>query len=202
MSHSLYKEPSIILNFAKITESVPLNSIHNEEVKDLKQELANEIESHQVTKQQYLISRVMSKSFWERWQFELDRCKELQKEKREMKFSFNHGLNNQNSATEQPCAIPKINRSLLRNPAEFGRYPSDKVFVGRVSFGVVKYQLYCGIHVAVKEFLPHTLKESVLKEAAFLVDLCHLYLPLLFGIPYSRVNKLTSLIGASFPIGA
>ena len=60
-------------------------------------------------------------------------------------------------------------------------------FVGKGSFGVVKYQTYRGIRVAVKEFLPRTMRESVLKEAAFLVELCHPYLPLLFGICTSEL---------------
>ena len=37
----------------------------------------------------------------------------------------------------------------------------DLHYLGRGSFEVVKLQLYRGIHVAVKELLPHSLKEDV-----------------------------------------
>lgn len=165
----------------------PMCSLHSEETRALKEELANEVKAHEATKQQKLISRVMAKTFWERWRFELDRSKQLLKEKREAKFSLKHGIISQKSSTQEPCTVPKINRSLLCNPVELGMYSDDRVFVGKGSFGVVKYQTYRGIQVAVKEFLPHTLKESVFKEAAFLVELCHPYLPLLLGVCTSKL---------------
>lgn len=57
-----------------------------------------------------------------------------------------------------------------------------EVYVGRGSFGIVKMQLYRGIAVAVKEFLPHTVAKDVMHEASILASLCHPYLPLLFGV--------------------
>lgn len=67
-----------------------------------------------------------------------------------------------------PCAC---DRSLLCEPIEFGESPD--LFVGRGSFGVVKCQTYRGISVAVKEFLPCTVKESVEREARLMLELCH-----------------------------
>lgn len=56
------------------------------------------------------------------------------------------------------------------------------VYLGRGSFAIVKAQMYRGIKVAVKEFLPRCVKDDVLQEAAILSHLCHLYLPLLLRI--------------------
>ena len=61
------------------------------------------------------------------------------------------------------------------------------LFVGRGSFGIVKYQIYHGIHVAVKEFLPRTVSDSVETEAQLMSKLYHPYLPLLFGICTSKI---------------
>ena len=47
---------------------------------------------------------------------------------------------------------------------------------------MVKLQLYRGIYVAVKEFLPRSVKEDVKSEAEIFASLCHPFLPYLFGI--------------------
>lgn len=90
---------------------------------------------------------------------------------------------------------------MLTNPSSLGDAPSDEdIFVGRGSFGVVKYQEFRGIDVAVKEFLPHTLAADVQKEGQILSKLCHPYLPLLFGIatdkyPYIIVMQYHAVDG-------
>ena len=94
------------------------------------------------------------------------------------------------SRSMQPIQVqvPRIDRSLLHDPIEFGDHPSDRdLFVGRGSFGVVKCQIYRGIRVAVKEFLPHTVQDSVMKEAHVQLGLCHPYLPLLLGVCISEL---------------
>ena len=55
-------------------------------------------------------------------------------------------------------------------------------YAGRGSFGIVKIQEFRGIQVAVKTFLPRSLKCDVYHEASILQRLCHPYLPLLMGI--------------------
>ena len=76
--------------------------------------------------------------------------------------------------------------------------------MGRGSFGIVKLQIYRGIHVAVKELLPHSNKEDVRNEAKILAHLCHPYLPYLFGIclqrqPYRIVMQFHGLLDHSYP---
>lgn len=57
-----------------------------------------------------------------------------------------------------------------------------KLYIGRGSFGIVRLQLYRGIHVAVKELLPKSVKQDIIHEAEVLARLCHPYLPCLFGV--------------------
>lgn len=109
--------------------------------------------------------------------------KKMQKANQELIMSSKHSHFRLSS-----CVIPSIDRSLFSNPVEFGEQPNDTdLFIGRGSFGVVKCQMYRGIYVAVKEFLPHTLQESVMKEARMLFNLCHPYLPLLLGVCVSKL---------------
>ncbi len=54
-----------------------------------------------------------------------------------------------------------------------------EVYIGRGSFSV---QYYRGIKVAVKEFLPRSMKVDVTNEAAILSLLNHPYLPYIFGM--------------------
>lgn len=143
----------------------------------LKQELASERAAHDDAKVHVLYSRQMAKTYWERWRYELEERKELQR--RNMELHFKH----QPSKSCSHVHVPRIDRSLLCNSTEFGESPrAEDLFVGRGSFGIVKLQMYHGICVAVKEFLPRTAKESVEREAQLMCELCHPYLPLLFGV--------------------
>ena len=69
--------------------------------------------------------------------------------------------------------IQEIDPTMLRNPVIDAK--EREHFVGRGCFGVVKVQLFRGIQVAVKEFLPRSLKADVMHEASILVGLCHPY---------------------------
>ncbi len=127
-----------------------------------------------------IVIKNMAKTFWERWRHELEEHKALQRRAQEQKF--NSYLTRSSDITES-SKLQVVDRSLLSDPIEFGKRPSDRdLFVGRGSFGVVKCQIYRGICVAVKEFLPHTVEESVVKEAQILSKLCHPYLPLFSGV--------------------
>lgn len=144
----------------------------------LKQELASEKAAHEDTKARVLCSRQMAKTYWERWRYELEERKALQRRSKELHFKHQPG-----SKQCSQVHVPRIDRSLLSNPTEFGESPrAEDLFVGRGSFGIVKLQMYHGICVAVKEFLPRTAKESVEREAQLMCELCHPYLPLLFGV--------------------
>ena len=104
----------------------------------------------------------MSRSFWERWQWELQQRKEyLQAQK-------------------------NISRSI----GSSGITRTTILDIGQGSFGVVKVQLYRGISVAVKEALPRTLLADVRREASILAQFSHPHVPYLFGVclrsrPYS-----------------
>lgn len=124
-----------------------------------------------------VVAKNMIKTFWERWRHELEERKVLQKRERELIFSFRHSIIPKCDVTS---TVPRVDRSLLINPTKSGENPD--FYVGRGSFGIVKCQMYRGICVAVKEFLPHTIEESVLREAQIMSKLCHPYLPLLFGV--------------------
>ena len=103
--------------------------------------------------------------------------------------------------------LPLIDRSMLTNPTQYGLSNTrDKdVFVGRGSFGVIKFQQYRGIQVAVKEFLPRTRAESVKYEANILLKLSHPYVPLLLGIctskyPFIMVMQYHGIDGRCVPL--
>ena len=76
--------------------------------------------------------------------------------------------------------VREIDHTMLRDPIVNGA--ASEEFVGRGCFGVVRVQLYRGIQIAVKEFLPKSIVADVMHEASILASLCHPYLPLLFGV--------------------
>ena len=88
---------------------------------------------------------------------------------------------------------------MLSNLIGHGNKKNDvELYVGRGSFGIVKFQAYRSLPLAVKEILPHTCAYSVRFEANIL--LTHPYLPLLFGIctteePYIMVMQYHSVDG-------
>ena len=62
---------------------------------------------------------------------------------------------------------------------------------------IVEYML-----LLIKEFLPHSVKDDVNNEARLLTQLCHPYLPYLFGVttesqPYRIVMQFHGLIDHS-----
>ena len=124
--------------------------------------------------------RCMAKTFWERWRYELEERKQHLAKEREFRFRAMHCIKSPGTTSTPSPTLPLIDRSMLANPIQC---ESDKdIFVGRGSFGVIKFQQYKGIPVAVKEFLPRTRAESVRYEASILLKLSHPYVPLLLGI--------------------
>ena len=112
----------------------------------------------------------MARSYWERWNWE------LQKRKEEV------ALNRSTRSRPKQCSSQKvyeIEPSMLKDPKEES---AQELWIGRGSFGVLKLQLYRGIKVVSKELLPKTLLEDVHHEASILTKRCHPYLPYLFGV--------------------
>ena len=114
----------------------------------------------------------MSQSFWERWRWELQQRKEVMKREKVLMSGAN-GVK-----TCQTLRIHEIDPQSLANPSLIS--DDHSTYIGRGSFGVVRVQVYRGIKVAVKEYLPHSVACDVRREARVLSMFCHPYLPLLF----------------------
>ena len=146
----------------------------------LKADLAESKKEQRKAETRSIIHRNMARSYWDRWHQQLDERKALMKREADIHFRFRHSLPQKD---EKVSHLPVIDRRLLNDPSSLGHSLSDEdIFVGRGSFGVVKYQEFRGIKVAVKEFLPRTVALDVQREGQMLSKLCHPYLPLLFGI--------------------
>ncbi len=109
----------------------------------------------------------MARTFWDRWQWELQKRKEAIQE------------------VPSPLCSSKpkvhiIDPASLHDPTIDSK-PTE-VYIGRGSFSVVRLQYYRGMKVAVKEFLPRSIKVDVTNEAAILSLLNHPYLPYIFGM--------------------
>ena len=126
----------------------------------------------------------MSRSFWERWQWELQQRKEYLQAQKNYSRSFRSGSGITNTT------ILEIDPKHLLLPPSMQSV--DECYIGRGSFGVVKVQLYRGISVAVKEALPRTLLADVRREASILAQFGHPHVPYLFGVslrsrPYCNI---------------
>ena len=83
-------------------------------------------------------------------------------------------------STSSSAQLNEGNPELLINPTIEGRM--QDLYLGRGSFAIVRLQMYRGLSVAVKEFLPHSILSDVLHEASVLVKLSHPFLPYFFGV--------------------
>ena len=94
--------------------------------------------------------------------------------------------------------IHEIDPQLLANPTLI--LDDSATYIGRGSFGVVRVQVYRGMKVAVKEYLPHSVACDVRREPRVLSMLCHPFLPLLFGVvtsvrPFRLIMQYHALNG-------
>lgn len=121
----------------------------------LKAELANSKKAQEKSDAQSILHRNMARTYWDRWHQELDERKALMSREIDYLFRLRHSLKMPRSGDTKTAHLPIIDRNMLTNPSSLGETASDEdIFVGRGSFGVVKYQEFRGINVAVKEFLP------------------------------------------------
>lgn len=139
-------------------------------MKELKNELDHAKEKVKKGEQHVLLLKNMSRTYWERWRWELEKRKEA------MMVNTRIGLHLQSRNTFHPV-VNEIDQSMLTDCDQ-----QKEFYIGRGSFGIVRLQMYRAIHVAVKELLPLSVKDDVLHEARILAHLCHPYLPLLFGV--------------------
>lgn len=133
------------------------------ELKAVKQNLKEG--EHKIT-----VLRSMSRTYWERWRWELEKRKEaiLMKSRVSSRVHSLHPV------------VHEIDPSLLTDPVVNEK--QQEHYIGRGSFAVVRLQLYRGIYVAVKELLPKSVKEDVQNEAEILATLCHPFLPQFYGV--------------------
>ena len=120
----------------------------------------NQLKASQDKLQMY---KNMARTYWERWRWECQKRKECSSQRC--------------SSTTDILIPPQINPAMLNDLTE-----GLTNYLGRGSFGIVKLQLYRGIYVAVKKFLPRTFISDVIAEAKCLMKLSHPNLPHFFGI--------------------
>ncbi len=137
---------------------------------DLKGELKAVKQSVKKGEHRITVLKGMSRTYWERWRWELEKRKEAMITNSRVS-SHKHSLH---------PVVHEVDPSLLTDPVVNEK--RQEHYLGRGSFGVVRLQLYRGIYVAVKELLPKSVKEDVKHEAEILATLCHPFLPQLFGI--------------------
>ena len=153
----------------------------SERIASLKEEVQREQHLRKESDKKVIHYRMMARSYWERWHWELLQRKEaLQRSRGGTRVSV------------EPRLL-EIDEALLLNPEI--ELQESEVYVGQGSFGVVKLKLFRGIKVAVKELQPLTMLKDVEHEACNVGKLCHPFLPYLFGIctqkqPYKIVIQL------------
>lgn len=104
----------------------------------------------------------MSRTYWERWRWELGKRRELMVNERLAR----------SRRQDSKVILRQIDPSMLKDPIINGE--REEYYVGRGSFGIVRLQVFRDIQVAVKEFLPHSLQEDVTHEAYILNSLSSL----------------------------
>lgn len=122
------------------------------------------------------VYRHMSRTYWERWHWELQKRREAMTELR---------MQHNSSTVKERIHVHQIEPSTISDCVIDGE--PREVYIGRGCFGIVRLQSYRGICVAVKELLPQTVLADVMHEARILSLLCHPNLPYLFGVCTSDV---------------
>ena len=144
-----------------------------EDIKRLREELTAESKLRQKAGLNVIAQRNRARTFWERWRWELEK-------RREAMISLCQQRVRTSPTVGKSVHVQEIDPSMLHDPVIDGK--SEVHYVGRGSFGIVRAQVLRGILVAVKEFLPRTVKADVIHEASLLNRICHPYLPFLIGI--------------------
>ena len=144
--------------------------------------------------QKVVLYKNMSRSYCERWQWELEQRKECMVRERGLLARVGSA-----KAAEVKLKVHEIDPNSLQNPLADTSDKATDIFVRRGSFGVVRLQNYRRMTVAVKELLPRTLAADVYKEVMMLVRFCHPYLPRLFEVitsqlPYSIFMQYHGLL--------
>ena len=141
----------------------------------------------------------MSRSYWKRWHWELQKRREaMALELGTSRRRSTHHLDGGASEHTVASYLHEINPADLVNPE--GTTNPMELWIGRGTFSVVKLQVYRGMQVAVKELLPQAVLNDVCHEAMITMKLCHRHLPYLFGVctlekPYVSIHRKRWLRG-------
>ena len=143
-------------------------------------------EKNELEKKVNLYKR-MARSFWERWQWELKERKDASMREKILSHQKRNIVVTPMNALQ--IKLHNINRALLSDPI-----PQGTVVLGQGSFGIVKLKTFRGMYVAVKELFSRTVLSDVHNEARMLMQVCHPFLPYLFGVstnqqPYCLVMQ-------------
>ena len=162
-----------------------MRKIERKPVRKLKRELKEERTKADIHAKRIIRLTAMARSYWERWRWELQKRQETL-------------LTTPIDKITKLTNLHEIDEAFLLN------LKGGEKYLGRGCFGIVKLQVYRGILVAVKQLLPQSLKEDVQHEAEILSQLCHPYLPYLFGVitkrqPYSIIMQFHGLKDISYP---
>lgn len=135
--------------------------------------------------------KCMTRTFWERWRWEI--------EKRKEEFLVNRRVI---VPTSDVHSLQKVDPCLLHNPGDDKR---TECYLGRGSFGIVTLKKYRGIDVAVKQLHIRSVLRDVEHEAQMIACLCHPFLPYLFGVctasrPYKIVTQFHGFKNPPFSI--
>ena len=115
--------------------------------------------------------KCMARTFWERWRWEIEKRRELMLSSTRIGRALHANVSPQNFLEIEPGALhPKLAGT------------SSNYYLGRGSFGIVSLQMFRGMQVAVKELHIHAVLDDVQQEARILANLCHPFLPYLFGV--------------------
>lgn len=137
-------------------------------IQHLKKEVASEMDLRKQAEKSVSTYKSISRTYWERWRWELHKRREAIKELRMSKVS--------KATSSTNYFLHEIDESMLKDPLE------GETYLARGCFGIVRLQKYRGMQVAVKEFLPRSLAIDVIKEASILASLSHPYVPFLYGV--------------------
>lgn len=153
----------------------------------LKTDIDNKQSQLEATQNKMQMYKNMARTYWERWRWE------SQKRKESVVPHVYHRQPSQHCPATDTMLPPQINSAMLNNLTE-----DITNYIGRGSFSIVKLQLYRGIYVAVKQFLPRTFINDVITEAKCLMKLSHPNLPHVFGIcteklPYCIVMQFEGI---------
>ena len=115
--------------------------------------------------------KCMTRTLWERWRWEVEKRKELMLGSTRIGRAL-HAIGSPQTLSEiEPDALHLI-------PAG----TSPNYYLGRGSFGIVTLRMFRGMPVAVKELHIHAVLDDLQQEAGMLANLCHPFLPYLFGV--------------------